>query len=232
MKRLIEFFRAFFRVKKCAACGTVIDETVRDLCRTCEKEYGRLLRETCYSCGAEAPFCRCDTDISIGCDRQTSVFFLRSAAARRLIYSLKRRGRRRTVSFLAGELALAVSRAKGNSDLSDFVVTYIPRRKKSIRAYGFDQAERLALDLSGRLSLPLVRVFRNTGKAAQKKKTGHDRAENAGKNYKLLPSAEVAGKNWIIVDDVITTGSTMHTCARLLKQNGAGIVWSLSVAKS
>lgn len=232
MKRLIRFLRDFFRVKKCAVCGAVIDESHRDLCRNCEKDYDKLLRETCFSCGAEAPFCRCDTDVSIGSDRQTSLFFLRSGFSRRLVYSLKRQGRRRTVDFLTGELAEVVDRAKGETNLSAFVITYIPRRKKSIRHYGFDQTELLATALSKRLSIPLVRAFRHTGRAVQKKKSKRDRKENAEKSYVLLPSVPVEGKNWILLDDVITTGSTMRAGARLLKQNGAGIVWAISVAKS
>lgn len=232
MKRLISFLRDFFRVKKCAACGAVIDESRQALCRDCETAYDRLLRETCFSCGAEAPFCRCDSDVSIGCDRRTSLFFLRSGLSRRLVYSLKRQGRRKTVEFLTEELAQTVERAKGETNLSSFAITFIPRRKKSIRHYGFDQTELLADALSKRLSVPVVRVFRHTGRTVQKKQTKQGRRESAEKSYEILSSVPIEGKNWILLDDVITTGSTMRACTRLLKQNGAGIVWALSVAKS
>jgi predicted amidophosphoribosyltransferase len=48
--------------------------------------------------------------------------------------------------------------------------------------------------------------------------------------FTLRKSAKITGKKIIIVDDVITTGSTIAECGKVLKESGAEKVYALSTA--
>ena len=56
-----------------------------------------------------------------------------------------------------------------------------------------------------------------------------DRLENAERIYKIK-NVDLRGKNIIICDDVMTTGSTINTISRLLKENGAEKIYAAVAA--
>ena len=75
---------------------------------------------------------------------------------------------------------------------------------------------------------PLIKTAKTRDQVLLKKE---DRLENVRGVFGIAQDAEIKNKNFLIVDDVCTTGATLKECAKVLKRNGAGIVWGVTVAK-
>lgn len=232
LKNMIDFAAGFFAVRKCAVCGKIlVDEENGAFCASCEKKYAALKEEKCPDCGQTPAYCRCFAHGRKSDFKCLHLFFYDSDFSRRVIYSLKNSGKKRLAASLARELARLIFISKGSDDISSFAVTYVPRSGKNIRRYGFDQAKMMAKEISRELNIPLVCTLKRLGKSAQKKANAEKRAENAAKSYALV-SSDIAGKNFIIVDDVVTSGSTLSACASLLFSAGADKIIAATAAKT
>jgi predicted amidophosphoribosyltransferase len=73
--------------------------------------------------------------------------------------------------------------------------------------------------------------FKNVGKKEQKTLTKLERMQNALQSFIPLDGINVEGKKFILIDDVITSGSTINACASLLKRMGAKSVVAVCFAK-
>lgn len=109
-------------------------------------------------------------------------------------------------------------------------VAAVPMHPKRLRERGFNQSELLAREIAGRLGLPfedcLVRM-RNT--VQQARLEGKARRRNL--KDAIGAKTTVAGKWILLVDDVYTTGTTAHECAKALRRAGAVHVSYLAYAK-
>ncbi len=155
----------------------------------------------------------------------------------KLIYRLKHKNERRVFSYVTGSLAPvlkdAVMRMKNPHE--NVVITYPPRRPSAVRKEGFDQAEQLAESLSRETGWPADSLILRTrkGKKAQKKLDAAERAVNAKAAYTIdATEGELSGTTVVLVDDVHTTGSTLHTCAELLLAAGADDVVLVTVGRT
>lgn len=108
----------------------------------------------------------------------------------------------------------------------------VPLAPKRLRSRGFNQAEELAIALRAERGYNLDCLIKRTRHTApQATLAGSDRLTNIKEAFSLTTTAAaVADKNFLIVDDVITTGSTCDSLARLLKENHAASVWALAIA--
>lgn len=114
---------------------------------------------------------------------------------------------------------------------SNALLTSVPSDPARFASRGYNQSELLAQALAqatGRTYQPLLR--RSSRGVSQTTLTRHDRLENVRQQF-TLRSATPTTKPVIIVDDVITTGATLASCAAILKTAGAPSVWSLTIAK-
>ncbi|HVY67921.1 MAG TPA: ComF family protein [Patescibacteria group bacterium] len=117
---------------------------------------------------------------------------------------------------------------------SAFVLVPIPLAPARRRWRGFNQAEILCEALAAELSLPVCRALvRHRRTRTQKDLKREQRLANmAGAfsiNHNLKP--EILNRNLLLVDDVTTTGATLLEAAKVLKRNGAGQVFCLTVAR-
>jgi ComF family protein len=99
----------------------------------------------------------------------------------------------------------------------------VPLGKHRLRQRGFNQAGMLATWLHQQLDLPLnahlLRRDRET--SAQQDLDAAARQRNLRNAFALADPAPIKGKHVALVDDVLTTGATANTLARLLKKAGA-----------
>ena len=113
---------------------------------------------------------------------------------------------------------------------TDFsVVTYVPQSRKKSMKRGYCPAELLAKELSSRMKLPRVQVLQRIGDKEQKYVKKSDRFANAKQNYALRKDAKISGRV-LLVDDLMTTGSTLNACAELLLKAGAEEVFCVTFA--
>jgi ComF family protein len=101
------------------------------------------------------------------------------------------------------------------------------------RERGFNQASLLAELLSARISIPYKRVLKRIRYTTTQ--TALDRAERTGNlhnAFRLRKNGDVRGLHVLLIDDVLTTGSTLSECARVLKRAGAISVYAATAARA
>lgn len=108
----------------------------------------------------------------------------------------------------------------------------IPLHDRRLRWRGFNQTE-ILLDnfLRGRrLATDTMNLKRVKNKKPQSKLTREKRLSNLKGCFRWI-GPNLAGKDVVLIDDVMTTGSTLEECAKVLKANGARKVWGLVLAR-
>jgi ComF family protein len=108
----------------------------------------------------------------------------------------------------------------------------IPLSNKRLRERGFNQAHRIANAMKRHSELLTLRPFqliRTTQKMAQSSLGREARLENLSQTYEVvgIPPMRV-----LLIDDVMTTGATLNTCAAALKAAGTREVWAIVAART
>jgi ComF family protein len=155
------------------------------------------------------------------------LYFTRHAAVQRSLHQFKYRGRKEIGRYFGKSMGLALKRAGRFSSCE--LVLPLPLHVSREKERGYNQAAVLAEGISELLQIPLVTgaLERVSGTATQTHKNRVGRWQNMANKFRISDPALVAGKHVLLVDDVITTGSTMDACAQvLLSQEGL----SLSIA--
>ena len=222
VKELIKRAIYYVSVPKCVCCGERLDYEDTGLCKKCMAEYLSHKSRNCPHCAKVLAKCFCSYDKleSHGIKNLVKLFRYSKAEqaqpSNHLIYSLKRDNRFDVLSFLADELSEAIKYSLGDS-LENSVITNVPRRRKAIVSFGYDHAKALARAVSSRLGIEYVSILKSKSKKAQKSVYGNERMTNAVFDYKCKETLSLKGKTVILVDDIVTTGSSMSNSATLIK---------------
>ena len=103
----------------------------------------------------------------------------------------------------------------------------MPRRRAAIKKYGIDHAKILAKALAKRLGCQYVSCLISKSKLPQKSTFAKERISNAEFDLK---NVDIKGKRVIIVDDIVTTGASLGSCAALLHAVGAKEIVGCAIA--
>jgi len=135
--------------------------------------------------------------------------------ARSVVLALKYRNRRAVSRHLAGLVVNRLIEERAHIGLD--AVTWAPTSSSRRRDRGFDQGEIVARTVARQLGLPCRRLLERDGSASQ---TGRTRAERLdGPSFAARPGLD--GLTVLVVDDVVTTGSTLVAAAAALADRGA-----------
>lgn len=135
----------------------------------------------------------------------------------------------RSFNSLIGSLCTQSIRKHNLINLLDFV-TYAPRRPTQVRYYGFDQSKEIALAVAEASGIPCRDLLKRVGISKAQKELNHvDRKKNIKGKFRC--DEDLTGKTVLLIDDVLTTGSTTGECARMLKAQGANRVFVWALAK-
>lgn len=148
---------------------------------------------------------------------------------KKLLYSWKIAWQHNLTEVFAGYLADAVKKA-----YPECLIVPVPPRPGKIRKTGWDQIEDLSRFLELKHGLPVMRLLRRTEAVQQKKLSKEERAEHSKHSYVLDEKAvcRIEGRlpeHVVLIDDVITTGSTVSACATVLKEAGIKKVSAVSL---
>lgn len=113
-------------------------------------------------------------------------------------------------------------------------VTWVPLHPFRRWRRGYDQAMLLAQEVSCRLHIPLVRIIRKARYTPAQSGTSspEKRRRNVRGAYQPLEGQDLHGKRVLLVDDIITTGSTLENAAAALSSTGAAEIVCLTLARS
>ena len=112
------------------------------------------------------------------------------------------------------------------------VLAPVPLHKRRERERGYNQSELLAQEVGKHTDVPVdtkkLRRVRDTAPQVSMP-TPEERRRNIEGAFEC--TGQVSGLTVILIDDVVTTGSTMSACARPLVAAGAASVWGLALAR-
>ena len=140
-----------------------------------------------------------------------------------LLYSVKYHNRDDVGVFL-GELLAVELQSSGFFDGIDCIVP-VPLHKKRMRKRGYNQSQKIAEGMAKICGLPVETnyISRTKNNETQTRKNKEEREENVQNIF--ATNSSISGKHVLLVDDVITTGSTIISCAEeILKDNKVSIV--------
>jgi competence protein ComFC len=137
-----------------------------------------------------------------------------SGRVRDVLLGFKYRNRRAIAGHLAG---LLVNRLVASGRTVD-VVTWAPTSARRRRERGFDQAELVARQVARQLGVPCRRLLDRVGDGAPQ--TGRDRLGRLHAPA-FRPHPHVPAQRVLVVDDVVTTGATLHAARSVLLGAGA-----------
>ena len=209
---------------RCVSCG----REGAFLCGTCLAMMPRLEPPYCAVCAKPTPsmFCRCqDTPLAVDGVRAP---FRMEGAARKAVHALKYSNLR----ALAPELARLMAQHLEANPIPGDALVPVPLHPKRLRERGYNQAELLARSVGKLTGLPILNeaLARTRPSAPQVSLASREaRARNVQDAFQCARSVE--GLALILVDDVVTTASTVSACAAALKARGATSVWALALAR-
>ena len=114
------------------------------------------------------------------------------------------------------------------------VMTWAPLAADRMRERGYDQTKLIAEKTAKRLCVPLVPTLKkkNGVKKQSMTKSAAERRLNISGAYSVPKPAPVAGKRILLIDDIVTSGSTISECAKTLRHAGAERVVCAALAKT
>ncbi len=122
---------------------------------------------------------------------------------------------------------------KSNLNISEFdIITAVPLFASKERSRGYNQSAVLAEAINRKLELlyipDLLKRIKDTKSQTYMKK--EDRIANVKNVFRIDDKYEIKGKKVILIDDVMTTGSTISECIKVLKKKGCEKVLAASIA--
>jgi ComF family protein len=232
----------------CAVCDAALQDGRRDpLCGACWRKIERVTPPLCAVCGLPLGRYRTSPPPAVGppptarcgpCRARPPAFaYARSAATydevvREALHAFKYRGQRALAAPL-GDLIAETGLEALPVAAPDLLIP-VPLFPGRERTRGFNQAALLARRVGRAWGLPVHRdvLVRAIDTRAQTELTGRERRQNVRGAFRVRRPDTVAGRHVIVVDDILTTGSTAGACALALRRAGAATVGVLTVARA
>ena len=210
---------------KCLFCGKIISEN-ETLCKTCLETIKLVGKNTCKYCGRDLEYCRCKIG-DFAFDGNASCFYY-IGTTRILVHRFKFRKRPQLGKILSESMIKTIGdKYKG---FTFDRVMFVPATKMNRMVRGYDQAEILADNISALLGIPLCSDLKSKFRLLPQKSVGYKNRRKNVKGKFYIENSDLKGKRILLVDDVMTSGSTLSECAKILKKAGAKEVYCITFA--
>jgi ComF family protein len=225
---LLDDFISLLFPRLCYACGDHLLRNEKLICTECYV----MIPRTNYHLEKNNPVEQLFWGRCLIAKAAAFSFYNRDSRIRKLMHNLKYNGIRE-IGYELGKLyGLSLTRSDFLEGIDMIIPVPLHPSKKRMR--GFNQSELISEGLSEATGLPLGRTLlvRNSKTETQTRRSRYDRWVNVEGVFTVTAEADIKGKHLLLVDDVITTGSTIESCANeLLKiENVRVSVASLAVA--
>ena len=214
-----------FYPRVCAACGDSLHKNEETVCLKCRY----TLPRTSYELNPDNPLMQ----IFYGRVKFHAVtacfFFAKSGKVQRLIHQLKYKGNKEAGIFLGQQIGESIKEAPLFQGI-DYLIP-VPLHPKREKKRGYNQSLIIAQGISEVTGIPIGDKYlvRAVYTETQTKKSAEERFKNVKDIFELRFADELKGKHVLLVDDVLTTGATLESCAHQL-ENIPGIMISAATA--
>lgn len=198
-----------------------------ELCAACERQLMQQEKHVCLDCKLNLPKTGFHLQSRNPIEQifwgrvplkaaSAYVYFQKKGSVQRLMHQIKYKGKK--------EVAETLGRWYGRDLLSnpalasaDHIIP-MPLHGSKLKSRGYNQSEYFAKGLSNSLQIPLDTelLIRARKSETQTRKSRFMRWENVSEIFQVTDAAALEHKHVILVDDVITTGATLESCAQTL----------------
>lgn len=220
---IVDKFMGVIAPHECLSCG-VMGQLI---CADCVNDVFEPLPSRCYRCKKlTISFSTCAS-----CIRQSKVanVWVRtsySGTAKELIHRYKFERAKNAAKIIANAMNDVVPYLR-----EDILIIPVPTATTRIRQRGYDQAELLANYIGDSLGFLVAKPVSRLSQHRQLGASRKTRLEQLQNDFYLNDSKIVKKSHIVMVDDVVTTGATIETIAKLLKQSGAKSVSAVAFAQ-
>ncbi|MCT4586548.1 MAG: ComF family protein [Carboxylicivirga sp.] len=198
----------------CVSCGTHLFKQEVEICQMCIRRLPRtnFEKQPHENKMSLLMWGRCHVE-----QAYSLFYYKKGERVQRLLHEIKYRRNMDLGKELGRQLGKVIQQAKpGEYDC----VIPIPLHPKKLRQRGFNQAELIADGLAEVLSIPMdiSSVKRSVHTESQTRKGRFERWQNVENIFQVSETNLLNGKHVLLVDDVITTGSTMEACINTIRQ--------------
>jgi ComF family protein len=227
MKNIINKAVNLIFPKKCLICSEILKNSDDIFCESCTHKIKIVSSNCCYNCARDNDMCAC-RGYENSFDKVIAAFYYIPPISQ-LLVGLKIKSNDKKLKSLAEII-------KNNIDLKYHgikfdMITGVPSLKEEQNKEGNDRIEILCRFLSTEINIKYekaaIKKIRKTSK--QHDLRSHERYVNL-KGAFLADSEIVANKNILLIDDIVTTASTLNACALELKNKGAKNVYCAAIS--
>lgn len=237
---IIRWLVNFLLPVECAQCRRPLtDDPVPFFCRLCWENLKRLTEPVCPRCGL--PFASTITlthapgHLCASCRLHPPAYtrawalYPYEPPLQDAIRLFKYHGK----VVLAKHLGSLLEGCVGRLPPVDLLMP-VPLHPDRLRDRGFNQALMLADRLNRRLKAPISydNLVRCRATQPQTELTRKARMKNLRRTFALLHPEQVKDKRVLLIDDVMTTGTTVNECAKTLRKAGSAAVFVLTLART
>lgn len=225
-------------MRECLYCGKIIDKTISFtsifkhsdtyLCTEC---YGKLEKVQCgcQRCGKKTTEAICSDCLYWERLEETKKYVIKNTSlyyynefARNLVQQLKFLGDCKLLLVFKNDILSLFKKVKKN-----IVIVPVPLHEERLSERGFNQSYLIAK----LIGLPILDILVRNDNTKQSKKKKQERLM-LDNQYQLKHDVNLSGKTIIIIDDIYTTGATIHKIARLFYQTGVEQIYSFTLFRS
>ncbi len=213
----------------CDACGAeVFSYPTPRLCEECLNAIAYNDGHTCEKCGRPmrvSGICSTCKEVAPAFEKVAAPLAYHEYTA--LLVNRFKNGKRYLAYYFAEEMEKALPRLPQR----EFVLLPVPLTRQRQALRGYNQAEELALHLSELTGFTVRSTLLEKRKdGEQKRLSGKERRESIAGAFRLKERKFCKGKDFLIIDDVITSGATLAEISTMLLRAGAHSVCGLCVA--
>ena len=196
----------------CILCDCSISKnTTYSMCKDCFSNINFILDGCSYCLNKSFYF-----DKVISCVEYTEI-------SKKIVFGLKYNNK----TYLSKYIATIMKEKLDLENIKFDYILFVPLHKKRLRQRGFNQAEKIAMDLSKIVDIPTVDNISRKYNTKRLYKLGKEERINELKNAFVIKEniIDLKNKNVLLVDDIFTTGSTVNEISKILKINGVNKVF-------
>ncbi len=207
----------------------LLDLIYPNLCVVCGESLLRDEKELCLKCLSGLPRTNFHNQkdnlveqrfwYKVKVERGTAFFFFRKGSVyQKLLHQLKYK-KNKSVGYRLGELA-GFDLLESEDFKSIDCIIPVPLHRKKLLKRGYNQSEVICRGLSKVLKKPVIKnnLIRTKDSETQTRKSVFARYENVKDIFQIRKPKKIENKHILLVDDVLTTGSTLEGCVSSLNK--------------